>query len=129
MANLDPQQSLNHKNSVYNTKNGRYVLGGTTEVSTQVLEWWSKTTVTGDPTDLIYFMERKYEGRPDTLGYVFYGDPGLWWIIAQFNNILDPFTELVEGRILIIPTLDRIKQAYLQNAKVGGISSTRQKKK
>lgn len=129
MAQLDNLQSLNYKNSVYNTRNGRYVLGGATEVSTQVLEWWSKTTVTGDPTDLVYFMEKKYEGRPDILGYVFYGDSGMWWVIAQYNNIFDPMTEMVEGKILIIPTLDRIKQAYLQNAKAGGVPSTRQKKK
>jgi hypothetical protein len=70
-------------------------------------------------------MEKKYEGRPEILGYVFYGDPGLWWIIAQYNNILDPFVELVEGQILIIPTLARVKQAYSQNARVGGIASTR----
>lgn len=128
MAQLDSQQSLNQKNSVFNTKNGRYVLGGFTEVSTQMLEWWSKSQVIGDPTDIVYFMERKYEGRPDMVGYVFYGDPGLWWIVAQYNNILDPFTELVEGKILIIPTLSRIKQAYTQNAHVGGKPTTRKKK-
>ena len=65
---------FNIKNSVYNVTNGRYVLGGITEVSTAKIEWWTKTTVPGDPTDLVYFMEKQYEGRPDILGYVFYGD-------------------------------------------------------
>lgn len=32
----------NVKNSVYNVKNGRYTLGGETEVSEFALEWWSK---------------------------------------------------------------------------------------
>jgi hypothetical protein len=120
-----PLQSLNSKNSAYNLKNGRYVLGGTSEVGVQTLEWWSKAAVKRDPSDLVYFMERKYENRPDMLGYVFYGDPGLWWIIAQYNNILDPVVELVEGTLLLIPTLDRIKQVYSTSAKVGGIPSTR----
>ena len=117
--------NLNAKNSAYNLKNGRYVLGGTTEVGVQTLEWWTKTVVKRDPSDLVYFMEKKYEDRPDTLGYVFYGDSALWWIIAQYNNILDPAVELVEGKLLIIPTLDRAKQVYSTAAKVGGIPSTR----
>lgn len=125
MATLSVQQSLNLKNSVYNTTNGRYVLGGTTEVTANNIQWWTKTTVAHDPSDLVYFMEKKYEDRPDLLGFVFYGDSKLWWIIAQYNNILDPVTELVEGQILLIPTLDRVKQAFIQSAKSGGIPSTR----
>lgn len=127
--NLDEKQSLQIKNSVYNSKNGRYVLGGQTEVSAQQLEWWNRVSMKVDPSDLVYFMEKKYEGRPDTLGYVFYGDPGLWWVIAQYNNILDPFTELVEGRILLIPTLERVNsQLIAPNKKTGGIPSTRNTK-
>lgn len=119
-------QSLNLKNSVYNTKNGRYVFGGTTEVSAAVVEWWSRNTLRRDPTDIVYFFEKKYEGRPDMLGFVFYGDPGMWWIIAQYNSILDPFEELKEGKILIIPTLERVKaEMFSANTKVGGIPTTR----
>lgn len=123
---IDKQQSINLKNSVYNTKNGRYVFGGSTEVSVAALEWWTKNTIKHDPTDLVYFFEKKYEGRPDTLGYVFYGDPGLWWVITQYNSIIDPLTELIEGRILLIPTLERVKaELFSANTTVGGIASTR----
>jgi hypothetical protein len=129
MSKLSDQQSLNQKNSVYNIKNGRYVIGGTTEVSVGMLEWWSKNKIKHDPSDLVYFFEKKYEGRPEMLGYVFYGDVGMWWIICQYNNILDPFVELVEGAILIIPTLDRVKHDLISpNLKVGGISTTRNTK-
>lgn len=33
-----------------------------------------------------------------------YGDSGLWYIIAEANNILNPFKELKPGMILLIPT-------------------------
>jgi hypothetical protein len=114
------------KNSTYNVKNGRYVLGGTTEVSTFALEWWDRNDLPKDPTDIVYSMERKYEGNPEILGKVFYGDRRLWWVICQYNGIVDPMDELVEGKILLIPTLDRVKKnLFSSNTKTGGISSTR----
>lgn len=129
MATLDEQRSLNLKNSVYNAKNGRYVIGGTTEVSAAVVEWWSRTAIKRDPTDLVYFFEKKYEGRPEMLGYVFYGDSGMWWIIAQYNSILDPTAELIEGKILLIPSAERVKTDLISpNLKVGGIPTTRKTK-
>lgn len=126
MATLSVQTSVNHKNSTYNIKGGRYVIGGSTEVSTAMLEWWEPASMKRDPSDLVYFFEKKYEGRPELLGYVFYGDVQLWWIIAQYNAILDPFIELVEGKLLIIPMLDRVKaDLIVPNLKPGGIPSTR----
>lgn len=113
------------KNAVEN-KNGRYVLGGTTEVSISSLEWWNRKTMSRAAGDLTYVMEKKYEGRPDLLGHVFYGDSSLWWIIAQFNGILDPMNELVEGKVLVIPELPRItKELKSQGLVVGGVASTR----
>ena len=126
MAVYDTVQTLNLKNSVYNTTNGRYVIGGTTEVSSFALEWWTQTVMQRDPTDLVYVMEKKYEGRPDMLGYVFYADAKLWWVIGQYNSILDPMTELVEGKILLVPTLARVKKDLISpNMTVGGVTSTR----
>lgn len=125
MTKLSNQESLNLKNSVYNNKNGRYVIGGSTEVSAGMIEWWSKNNISHDPTDLVYFFEKKYEGRPDMLGYLFYGDVGLWWIICQYNNIINPFDELVEGTILLIPMLSRVKSLFNPKTKVGGIATTR----
>lgn len=115
------------KNSTLNTKNGRYVLGGVTEVSLSTLEWWNKNEMPRDSSDITYVMEKKYEGRPDLLGYVFYADSALWWIICQYNNILNPLEELVEGKILFIPTMERVRKDLLSKSKPGGIKSTRQK--
>lgn len=33
----------------------------------------------------------------------YYGDSGSWYYIADYNNILDPFEEVVPGKELLIP--------------------------
>ena len=117
---------LTLKNSVYNEKNGRYVRGGTTEASAKFLEWWNKLEVPKDPSDILYVMEEKYVGRPDLLSYAFYGDVGLWWIICQYNGILDTQSELIAGRELLIPTQSKVDTYYKINpSTVGGVPSTR----
>jgi hypothetical protein len=114
------------RNSTRNSKNGRYVRGGTTEVSGYALEWWDKVDAEKDTTDTIYVMEAKYEGRPDLLGLAFYDDPGLWWVICQYNGIIDPMTELVEGKTLLIPSEDKVSTAYkATSSNIGGVTSTR----
>lgn len=114
------------KSSVYNEKNGRYVRGGATEVSAKFLEWWNKRDVPKDISDIVYVMEEKYVGRPDLLSYTFYGDVGFWWIICQYNGILDPQVELVAGRELLIPTQSKVDIYYkVDPATVGGIPSQR----
>lgn len=113
------------KNSTYNSVNGRYVLGGQTEVSSFALEWWNKATITLDPTDILYAVEQQYVGKPHMLGYVFYGDQGLWWIICQYNGVIDPNEELIVGKVLRIPLKLRIMAELNKQKIVGGIPSTR----
>ena len=118
----------NIKNSVYNVKNGRYTLGGITEVSEHALEWWDRNPIASDKTDMIYYIEKKYEFKPHMLGLVFYQDEALWWVICQANGIIDPMTELTEGKMLRIPTFARVKaEIFTKNMKPGGTPSTRSK--
>lgn len=109
------------KNSVYKQKS-RYVVGGKTEVGVNKLEWWTKDFLNADSTDVIYVLEKKFEGRPDLLAQAFYEDPYLWWVICQFNSILDFNTEFIEGVILRIPTKSRVLTLISPN-KMGGIPS------
>lgn len=37
-----------------------------------------------------------------SIAYSIYGDSSFWWVIADINNILNPFEELVVGGILTI---------------------------
>lgn len=113
----------NETNSVLQTKS-RYVAGGVTEVNSKRLEWWERSTFDPDPTDVMYVVERRFEGRLDLIAAQYLGDSKLWWFIAQYNRILDVYGETVEGRTLYIPTGARV-QSMLSGA-LGGYPSTRE---
>lgn len=49
--------------------------------------------------------------RPDQLAASYYGDPKLWWIIAQVNNLISPLTELKIGSTIRIPTYTKVVQS------------------
>ena len=78
----------------YHTKDDKYVSGITT--------YLKDTTV-----------YTSYEvQRGDTLDSIaldFYNNPTLYWVICSFNRIQDPFTELVEGQVLKIPSISNIE--------------------
>lgn len=114
MANADSLQN----------KYSRYIAGGTTEVADGRIEWWERSIFPSSNTDISYTVEKFYVGRMDLIANVFYNEPRYWWIIAQYNNILDPFSEITEGRILLIPTKDRL--SLMLGTKLGGTDSLRQ---
>lgn len=105
-------------------KSSRYVSGGTTEVNPRALEIWERIVFPVNTDDTAYVIERKFEGRLDLITAVFLNEPRYWWVVAQYNNILDPNAEITEGRIIYIPSLPRV-QAIL-NGPLGGVKSTRE---
>jgi hypothetical protein len=104
-------------------KTGRYVQGGLTEVGKLGLEWWDRYSFELDETDQIFTVSNSYVNRIDLIADTFYGEPRFWWIIAQYNNILDPWAEITIGRQLRLPTLNRLQLLF--NKKTGGIKSSR----
>lgn len=106
-------------------QDSRYVVGGQTEVNATALEWWERAVFTLDESDIIYVVEKSAEGRLDNIAKTFLDDSSYWWVIAQYNAILDPFTEIAEGRILRIPTPARL-QSMLSAGRLGGFVSTRE---
>ena len=44
----------------------------------------------------------------DSMSLYYYGNPTYYWIIADYNDILDPFLPLVEGDILKVPTFSSL---------------------
>jgi len=130
MANNNPGTVIssnpttnNQTNSLYN-KYSRYVAGGTTESANSMIEWWERGIFPRDPSDIVYTVQNFYTGRPDLISNVFYNDVRYAWVICQYNNIIDPFGEIVAGRILLIPTIARLPLILL--TKQGGINSTRE---
>lgn len=114
---------MSNQNSLFN-RYSRYVAGGTAETANSRIEWWERTEFSKDNSDTIYTVENFYEGRLDLIASVFYNEPRYWWFLAQYNNILDPVSETTAGRVLLIPSKDRLPLMLL--TKQGGIDSTKQ---
>ena len=112
-----------NQNSLFN-RYSRYTAGGTTETANGFIEWWEKTNFPADASDTLYTVEAFYTGRLDLIANTFYNEPRYWWFIAQYNNILDPISEIVTGRVLRIPT--KIRMEMILGNKQGGIESTKQ---
>lgn len=51
------------------------------------------------------YIEITNSTRLDTLSNDYYGDPKLWWVIAQVNTIKNPLTDLKIGMLIRIPPL------------------------
>lgn len=112
-------------NNSLNLKISRYVQGGITEEGPIGIEWWDRFIFPLDDSDIEYIVNENVQGRLDLIADYFLKDPQLWWLIAQYNNILDAHLEIVTGRILYIPTVERV-QLFLSQRN-GGIPSTRGK--
>lgn len=111
------------KNSVFRRKS-RYVSGGVTEVGVNRLEWWERNVYTSDTNDKLYTIDKRTAGRLDLIAAMFLGDPRHWWILAQYNKILDPFAEIVEGARIYIPSPERVDA--MLDGRTGGVPSARE---
>ena len=114
---------MQEKNSVL-IKRSRYVGGGVTEVNARALEWWDRSVLQTSEDDGAYVVERRFIGRLDLIAAYTLGDARSWWIIAMLNNILDPYSEIYEGRVLYVPTKERAQR--LMEGQIGGVPSTRE---
>lgn len=77
----------------YNTQDRKYVYGTTSQLNQDI-------------TYILY--EVKARDTLDSIALDYYNNPTFFWIIADFNQIQDPYTELVEGTQIKIPTLSEV---------------------
>lgn len=78
----------------YHTEDKKYVYGLTNNLSTET----EYTLHTVDQNDDLDYLALKYYGRPD-----------LYWVIADYNRIQDPFIKLYEQfNFIFIPSLNSI---------------------
>ena len=45
----------------------------------------------------------------DSLALEYYNNPTYYWVIADFNRIQDPFTDLEEGKYIKIPNFSTVE--------------------
>jgi hypothetical protein len=114
---------MENANSLYN-RYSRYVGGGETERSNDFIEWWERSEFTLGDDDINYTVENFFAHRLDLIAEMFFHEPRLWWVIAQYNNILDPVGEISAGCILRIPSKNRL--STMLATREGGIKSKKQ---
>lgn len=69
--------------------------------------------IPAEKDDIIYTIDKSYEGRPDLLAHDVYGDSRLWWVIVQRNldTIFDPINDFTAGTKIYMPKGSKIKSS------------------
>lgn len=93
----------------------RYVQGGTTERYPTRLGWWSRKPMSKSDTDITITINNRYHQRPWLVAADVYGADNLEWVILQYNCILDVVEEFVMGKVITIPTPQRLNLEILSN--------------
>lgn len=74
-------------------------------LSVNGVEFWELDNLPSVPenSDDVYYQVKDAD-RVDTLAALFYGDPNMWWVIAEANNLAILPTDLQTGSIIRIPS-------------------------
>lgn len=92
----------------YDDVSSRYVQGGNSYISGQKLGWWDKREFDKDQSDVEITLDNEFHQRPDKLAAKAYGKQSYMWFILQYNNILDPMEEFVQGATIRLPLPNRV---------------------
>lgn len=76
-----------------------------------ILEIRDRVDTSLKSSDRIYMVQNGDTLR--NLADILYGDARLYWIIAEFNNIIDPYEELEVDFRLRVPSMARIQEEIL----------------
>lgn len=60
-----------------------------------------------------YKIPPEEEYRADKIAFKFYGDESLSWVLDKANNFVHGFKEYKEGRIILRPTLEAMREMRL----------------
>ena len=64
---------------------------------------YNKIRIEPSSEDKIILVRSEEAGRPDLIALRYYGNPKLYWVIAEANKLMDPINEIVAGMELLIP--------------------------
>lgn len=81
-------------------KYSRLTKGGKTDSS----GFWTRLSYTKSYDDLQITISKKYHRRPDLLANDIYGTAEVMWFVLQYNDMVDVYSEFVEGTNIILPT-------------------------
>jgi hypothetical protein len=88
--------------SAMNSKRGRYLTGGDTDIFSNRLGWWERdlTILTRALDDVTYLITKDKEFKPSLVAYEVYNTTELEWLVLMYNNIVDINEEFVTGKYL-----------------------------
>ena len=55
-----------------------------------------------------HVISQAFEGRPDLISHKLYGSVDLWWVVCQFNGVVNPFTDLYVGLLIKVPDYSQL---------------------
>ena len=91
--------------------NSRYIDTKLIKFSGDYTYWglWKRVSELRDSEKSFKFKEHRvksYEvGCLDILAERYFNNERLWWIIAAFNNFIDPVQDMIQGQIIKIPSV------------------------
>lgn len=107
-----------NKNSL-SKKYTRMLNGGETEIKGNKLGWWERKPFEKNiSTDYIVTIPEIYDKRPDLMAYQVYGKPELFWLVLQYNDIVDIEEEFVSGKEIILPSRIRTLSGLVNNNEI-----------
>jgi len=68
-----------------------------------------KEKIPSSTTDINYVIPAGYEGRPDLISRALYNSTKYWELICIYNNIKNPMTGLEAGKLLVVPSYNRVR--------------------
>lgn len=90
------------------SRNSRYVQGGTTEIYNNRLGWWERRQFEEQDDDIRYTVGVGTAKRPDLISQAVYGKAIYGWLVLQYNNIVDVETELLPEAVIYLPSQERL---------------------
>lgn len=72
-------------------------------------ETQNQITIPESTDDIYHTVNSSQENRLDILALKYYNNASFWWIIAQANDIIDPFSVKL-GTVLRIPKLSVVSR-------------------
>ena len=78
------------------------------ETSQVLLSTRERLNTRADPRDQIHTLSHEDMGRLDIISNIYYRTPLLWWLLAEVNNIYNPFIPLPVGYQLRIPSIESL---------------------
>ena len=55
-----------------------------------------------------YTVPYMYANRPDLIAYNVYGAEEYWWLVLWFNGLIDPFSAIPAGTVLLVADLSSV---------------------